>query len=157
MEYSFHPGETDLLSNATRIVAQPDEDPRPWLGDVPAVGSRQLLTFVHEATHNWCFSSAVGKSQVFIAQRAGTNATLLNALWDDPDRSPDDVSLENAFAMFGGLFRAAYGDKRGHFRGDLNRVRGDLAVRVADDLLRLEVSEAKPPHRKVHRARTRRL
>lgn len=144
MGYSFHPGETDLLSNATRIVAQPDEDPRPWLGAVPTVGSRQLLTFVHEATHNWCFSSAVGQAQVFIAQRAETNATLLGALWDDPDPSRDNVSLVNAFAHFGSMFRAGsmYGDKRGHFGGDLDRVRGELAALIADDLLRLEVAEA---------------
>jgi hypothetical protein len=52
-------GRGKLISlAATRIVPHPDEDPRPWLGDV-ASGNRQLLTFIHEATRNWCFTSAV--------------------------------------------------------------------------------------------------
>jgi hypothetical protein len=96
------PGETDLLSNATRIVPRPDEDPRPWLGDV-ASGNAQLLTFMHEATHNWCFSSAVVHAQLLVATRAQINAIAYVALGDDSlarhsDSSPDHL------ALFAGVF-----------------------------------------------------
>lgn len=67
------PGETDLFSGATRMVPHPDEDPRPWLGDV-ASGNGQLLTFIHEATHNWCFTSALVHAQLHVMARAQINA-----------------------------------------------------------------------------------
>jgi hypothetical protein len=74
-------GATDPFSNVTRIVPQSDEDPRPWLGDV-ASGNGHLLTFMHEATHNWCFTSAVVHAQLHLAARAEINATTLVVLGD---------------------------------------------------------------------------
>ena len=134
------PGETDLLSNATRIVPQPDEDPRPWLGDV-ASGNGQLLTFMHEATHNWCFSSAVVHAQLHVATRAQINANAYVALSDDrlarrSDSSPDDL------ARFAGVFHGLTADPRPELGKDVDSVRHQLGLAVHDDVIRLEVIQA---------------
>ncbi len=134
------PGETDLLSNATRIVLQPDEDPRPWLGPV-ASGTRQLLTFMHEATHNWCFSSPVVQAQLHVATRAAINSDAWIAL-SDPDDAVDQNSPAAVLGVSGRIFRALHGDPRPQLGKRLQQVRDDLSAAVHDDLIRLEVMEA---------------
>jgi hypothetical protein len=143
----FAPGETDLLSNATRIVMPGDEDPRPWLG-VIATGNRQLLTFIHEMTHHWCFDSIVVNAQRMIATRAETNAVALATLSRDPDRAGPDAdtvphdeepSPEEAIRLWGALMRAMYGPPN---RNNLIAADDLLINAVADDLIRLEVTQA---------------
>jgi hypothetical protein len=137
------PGETDLFSNATRIVPQPDEDPRPWLGPV-ASGNPQVLTFIHEATHNWCFSSPVVQAQLHLATRAAINSTAWIALCDPPDdeTAEDQSSPARFLALSGEIYRALHGDPRPQLGGRLEQVRDDLSAAVHDDLIRLEVIEA---------------
>ncbi len=134
------PGETDLLSNATRIVLQPDEDPRPWLGPV-ASGTRQLLTFMHEATHNWCFSSPVVQAQLHVATRAAINSQAWTAL-SDPDDAVDQNSPAAALGVGGRILRALHGDPRPQLGKRLQQVRDGLSAAIHDDLIRLEVMEA---------------
>lgn len=147
MSILFAPGETDLLSNATRIVMPGDEDPRPWLG-VIATGNRQLLTFIHEMTHNWCFDSIVVNAQRMIAMRAQTNALALATLSRDPELAgPDAGSMhrdgdpppEESIRLMGALMRAMHGPPSPN-----NLIAADdlLINAVADDLIRLEVTQA---------------
>lgn len=68
-------GVTDWISNITRIGPGGGGDPRPWLTQI-ASGDKQVLTFIHEATHNWCFNSEVTRAQIYVAGRAELNATV---------------------------------------------------------------------------------
>jgi hypothetical protein len=134
------PGASDLLSNATRIVPQPDEDPRPWLGDV-ASGNGQLLTFIHEATHNWCFTSTVVHAQLHLAARAEINAATLVALGDGRVRRGGD-SEPGPLELFSELFHALSQDPRPRVGENIQRVRDQLSLAVHDDVIRLEVVQA---------------
>jgi hypothetical protein len=133
------PGATDLLSNATRIVPQPDEDPRPWLGDV-ASGNGHLLTFVHEATHNWCFTSAVVHAQLHLAARAEINAITLVALGDSPVNQ-GGTSKSDMLGAYSELLRSIAGDPRSRI-GDVQAARDILKSELIDDVVRLEWVQA---------------
>jgi hypothetical protein len=129
-------GRTEWLSNVTRIMPDSGDDPRPWLTPV-ASGNDRLLTFLHEATHNWCFSSTVIQAQVCLVGRAQINALAYSMLEDDPEKIGDGTA--GFLRDVGVLLRAIDGDPRGRFGDDLAEVRQRLATHVFDDVLRLEV------------------
>ena len=81
-------------------------------------GNRQLLTFIHEMTHHWCFDSIVVNAQRMITIRTQNNALALATLSRDPDLAgPDAGSMprdgdpppEESIRLMGALMRAMHG------------------------------------------------
>ncbi|MFD4504846.1 hypothetical protein [Streptomyces sp. NPDC058457] len=137
-------GVTDLFTNATRLVPPELEDPRHWLGPVGQGPPEQLLTYLHEATHHWCFRSAVGYSLLLLAARAGMNADALSALsedLEDPHRQTDDIWADLS-EDWGPVLRAVAGDPRGRLGSRLQSVRRELELAIVDDVLRIELVTA---------------
>lgn len=130
-------GVTDWISNVTRIAPASGEDPRPWLTPI-ASGNDRLLTFVHEATHNWCFNSAVVHAQMYVAGRAELNATAYLMLQDDPAEDAE-ASPTHLLQLIGAMLRAAIEDPRPRFGDRVAEVRDQLGYYIHDDVIRLEV------------------
>lgn len=98
-------GWTDIFTNATGIAPRPEEDdPRPWLG-VPE-SAPHVSTFLHEATHHWCFHSPVGNVLLGLIARAEANATLLLITRDRPRRA---AKATEALDLLGQFFEAVFG------------------------------------------------
>lgn len=131
------------LSPVHRHTKVTGDDPRPWLTPV-ASGADRLLTFLHEATHNWCVNSAVVRAQLFVAGRAELNATAYLMLQDEPDpadrAAPGGGSPGRALRLLGRAVRDLAGDPRPRLGSALPRVRDQLGLRVHDDVVRLEVA-----------------
>ncbi|MCQ4211731.1 hypothetical protein [Streptomyces longispororuber] len=145
-------GVTDLFTNAVRLAPAEKEDPRHWLGPVGHGPPEQLLTFLHEVTHHWCFSSDVGQALLFLAARADMNAHALSALSDDIDEHPSDdehpgdddpEGLWREYARdLGPLLRGLVGDPRSRLGSRLESARESLALAVHDDVTRIQVAQA---------------
>jgi hypothetical protein len=133
--------ETDLFSNATQIVPQREEDPRPWVGPV-ASGNERLLNFVHEATHRWCFSSAVYHAQIYLAGRANFNAMALIGLNGDSAQRISDGSQTPLVELFGEAFRQILRAPQLGGGKTLDELREDLRYAILDDMVRLDVIQA---------------
>jgi hypothetical protein len=142
-EYSLYcsgdgSGVTDLISNATRLGPSTSEDPRPWLRDV-AAGNDRLLTFLHEVTHNWCFSSAVVNTQLHLYARASVCADAFAYLSYLAAKSPEDPSLLDDVALLGAIIHGAFGEHDPRYRRDADQLRQKASLDIHDDLVRLEV------------------
>jgi hypothetical protein len=135
-------GVTDWISNVTRITPVSGEDPRPWLTPI-ASGNDRLLTFLHEATHNWCFNSAVVHAQLYVAGRAELNAMAYLMLQDEPDPAQraarGKASPTLMLQLLGQAVRALVGDPRPRLGGTVRTVRDQLGLHIHDDVIRLEV------------------
>jgi hypothetical protein len=135
-------GVTEWISNVTRITPTSGEDPRPWLTPI-ASGNDRLLTFLHEATHNWCFNSAVVHAQIYVAGRAELNAMAYLMLQDEPDPAdlaePGEASPTLMLRLLGQAIRAMVGDPRPSLGGEVESVRDQLGLHIHDDVIRLEV------------------
>jgi len=141
MGYPFHLGETDLLSGATRVVPLDEEDPRPWLQAVPA-GVKQLLTFIHEVTHHWCFNSGVVNALQHVSTRLEINTAVFLALGKDPAPQLEKGSVQWFVCTFGQLERAIHGDRRVTSAQQMRAWRSELLAAIKDDLVRLQVTQA---------------
>ncbi|MFG2022147.1 hypothetical protein [Streptomyces sp. NPDC048825] len=139
-------GITDLFTNAVRLCPPEREDPRHWLGPIGHGPPEQLLTFLHEVTHHWCFRSDVGQALLFLAARADMNAHALSALSDDIDERPNNDVSDDLWGEFvrdlGPLLRAAVEDPRSRLGSRLESVRNDLGLAVHDDVIRIQVALA---------------
>ncbi|MBM2615640.1 hypothetical protein JIG36_08755 [Actinoplanes sp. LDG1-06] len=140
MAFTDGSGVTDWISNVTRLTPDWAEDPRPWLTPI-ATGNGRLLTFLHEATHNWCFNSAVVHAQMYVAGRAEMNALVYLMLQDDPEPGESSGPAHD-LRMFGQFIRDVSGDPRRRLGERVAEVRDRLGLHVHDDVVRLEVAGA---------------
>ena len=135
-------GVTGWISDVTRTPPASGADPRPWLTPI-ASGNDRLLTFLHEATHNWCFNSAVVHAQMYVAGRAELNAMAYLVLQDDPDparrAAPGKASPTLMLQLLGQAARATVGDPRPRLGRTVRAVRDQLGLHIHDDVVRLEV------------------
>lgn len=138
-------GLTDLFTNATQLGPTEREDPRNWLGPVAHGSAEQLLTYVHEATHHWCFRSVVGEALLFLAARADMNTQALLALGDDPkdDRSPVDDPEGALSHLWGSVLPPLVRDPGPRLDSRVEEeVRSELSLAVHDDVIRIQLAQA---------------
>jgi hypothetical protein len=128
-------GVTDLVSNATRLLPNALEDPRPWLSEVPS-GNGRILTYLHELTHHWCFTSVLVNAQLHLISRAevrGTVYTYLSGRVTGNGDSEDDIGL------LGSIMQGIFGQPAPLDLRGAEQLRRQASGDIHDDVVRLEV------------------